>query len=381
MFSVIPFIMWVCQRPLTRVFCFQDSVHQMSRAQDSHRTFLPFGNPFRMILPKGSSLSPKMLDLLNTFEENLAERLRKLKPAGKEDVLCLTWMRSAMELLCGIHADIKVLITALELPVCDWDDKWIDVYLDNSVKLLDICIAFSSEISRLKQGHLFLRCLLHDLDSASPKQFVRARSSLNGWRQHMGSKNPRLDNVFSIMDSLAQTLDLPKIKNSSKGKVLMRAMYGVKVVTLFISSAFTAAFSSSAKKLKDRPVPETCLWAQAFSDIQTYVNSEIRNNTDKMSIFLKEVEAVETGVRKVYPIVENGVENPVEAEVLQKSKSDLENAAGELSQGLDLVAKEVDSFFQVVLTGRDALLSNLRLVGNVSDQVQTNLNLQGQAVR
>ncbi|KAH6813189.1 BPS1-like protein [Perilla frutescens var. frutescens] len=354
----------------------------MSRPQDPHRTFLPFGNPFRMILPKGSSLSPKMLDLLNTFEENLAGRLRELKPAGKEDVLCLTWMRSAMELLCGIHADIKVLITALELPVCDWDDKWIDVYLDNSVKLLDICIAFSSEISRLKQGNLFLRCLLHDLDSASSNKFIQARSSLDGWRQHMGSKNPRLDNILSVMDSLAQTLDLPKIKNSSKGKVLMRAMYGVKVVTLFISSAFAAAFSGSAKKLMDLPVPETCSWGQAFSDLQTCVNSEVRNiHRDKISIFLKEVEAVESGVGKVYPIVQNGVENPVEAEVLQKSKLDLEKAAGELSQGLDLVAKEVDSFFQVVLTGRDALLSNLRLVGNVSDQLQTNLNLQGQSVR
>ncbi|XP_057805655.1 protein BPS1, chloroplastic-like isoform X2 [Salvia miltiorrhiza] len=356
----------------------------MSRPQDPHRGFLPFGNPFRMMLPKGSSLSPKMLDLLNAFEESMAEKLRKLKPPGKEDVLCLTWMKSAMELLCEIHADIKVLITALELPVCDWDDKWIDVYLDNSVKLLDICIALSSEISRLKQGHLFLRCLLHDLESASPKQFIQARSSLDGWRQHMGSKNPRLDNIFSVMDSLAQTLDLPKIKNSSKGKVLMRAMYGVKVVTLFICSVFAAAFSGSATKLMDLPVPETCLWAQAFSDLQTHVNNEIRNTNpdkdkDKILVFLKEVVAVESGVRKVYPIVQDGVESPVEAQVLQKSKLGLEKAAGELCQGLELVAKEVDGFFRVVLTGRDALLSNLRLVGNVFEQGET--SIQGPAVR
>lgn len=354
----------------------------MSRSQDPHRTFLPFGNPFRMILPKGSSLSPKMLDLLNTFEENLAGRLGKLKPAGREDVLCSSWMRSAMESLCEIHADIKILITALELPVCDWDDKWIDVYLGNSVKLLDVCIAFSSEISRLKQGHLFLRCVMHDLDSASSKQFVRARSSLDEWRQHIGSKNPRFDSIFSVMDSLAQTLDVPKIKNSSKGKVLMQAMYGVKVVTLFVCSMFAAAFSGSAKKLMDLQVPETCLWAEAFVDLQTFVNTKMRNlHSNGIVTFLKELEAVEADVKKLYPIVQDGVGNAVEAEVLQNSKSDLEKSAGKLSQGLDLLAKEVDSFFQVVLTGRDALLSNLRLVGNVSDQVRTNLNLEGQAVR
>ncbi|PIN06410.1 hypothetical protein CDL12_21040 [Handroanthus impetiginosus] len=353
----------------------------MSHPQDPHRPFLPFGNPFRMMLPKGSHLSPKLLDLLNAFEESLAGRLKKLKPANGEDVLSLSWMKSAMESLSGMHADTKVLITALELPVCDWDDKWIDVYLDDSVKLLDICIAFSSEISRLRQGNLFLQSILHNLGSASSNQFVRARSSMDGWRQHVGSKNPRLDKCFSVMDSFAQTLDLPKIKNSSKGKVLMRAMYGVKVVTLFICSIFATAFSGSAKKLMDLEVPETCLWAKAFADLQTFVNTEIRNQFSSGRVtVLKELEGVDKCVENLYPIVVEGVE-PVEAGVLKNPPSELEKSAEKFSQGLDLLAKEVDSFFQVVLTGRDALLCNLRVGGNVSDQMRTNLNVEGQAVR
>ncbi|KAK6162295.1 hypothetical protein DH2020_002136 [Rehmannia glutinosa] len=314
----------------------------MSRPQEPHRPFLPFGNPFRMLSPKGSYLSPKLLALLNTFEETLAGRIKKLQSAGREDVLRLSWMRCAMDSLCEIHTDVKTLITALELPVCDWDDKWIDVYLDNSVKLLDICIAFSSETSRLKQGHLFLQCVSHNLSDASPKQFVRARSSLDGWRQHTASKNPRLDNCFCAMDGLAQKLDLPKIKNSAKGKILMRAMYGVKVVTLLVCSIFAAAFSGSAKKLMDLQVPETCLWAEAFADLQTFVNTEIRSlySSGRVTV-LKELEAVDTG-----------------------------KSAENLSQGLDLLAKEVDRFFQIVLTGRDALLSNLRAGGGVIKMVR-----------
>jgi hypothetical protein len=333
-----------------------------------------------MISPKGSHLSTKLRTLLNNFEETLAGRIKNLKPAVREDVLCLSWMKCAMESLCGIHTDIKTLITTLELPVCDWDDKWIDVYLDNSVKLLDICIAFNSEISRMKQGHLFLQCVLHNLDGASSKQFVRARSSLDGWRQHIGSKNPRLDNCFCVMDGLAQTLDPPKIKNSAKGKVLMRAMCGVKVVTLLVCSIFAATFSGSAKKLMDLQVPETCLWAEAFSDLQNFVNTEIRNmyTSGKVTV-LKEREAVDTGVNKLYPIVQDGVD-PVEAEVLQDSTSDLGKSAEKLSQGLDLLAKEVDRFFQIVLTGRDALLGNLRVGGNISDQVRTN-KIEGPVVR
>ncbi|KAI3444508.1 hypothetical protein Pfo_001173 [Paulownia fortunei] len=352
----------------------------MSRPQEPHRPFLLFGNPFRMISPKGSQLSPKLLTLLNTFEETLTGRIRNLKPAGSEDVLRLSWMRCAMESLCGIHTDIKTLITALELPVCDWDEKWIDVYFNNSVKLLDICIAFSSEIFRLKQGHLFLQCFLHDLGGSSSKQFVQACSSLDGWRQRIASKNPRLDNCFCVMDGLAQKLDLPKIKNSAKGKVLMRAMYGVKVVTLLVCSIFAAAFSGSAMKLMDLQVPETCLWAEAFADLQTSVNTEIRSiySTGRVMV-LKELEAVDAGVKKLYPIVQGGVD-PVEAEVLQDLTSDLGKSAEKLSQGLDLLAKEVDRFFKIVMTGRNALLGNLRVGGNVSAPVRAHNNVGGPVI-
>lgn len=280
-------------------------------------------------------------------------------------------MRAAVESLCGIHSDIKTLITALELPVDDWNDKWIDVYLDNSVKLLDICIAFSSEISRLKQGHLYLHCALHNLGcTALLPQFARAHSSLDGWKQHIASKNTRLDKCFFIMDSLVQTLDLPKIKNSPKGNVLMHAMYGVRVVTLFICSMSVAAFSGSAELLTDLKVPESShLWVKALTDVQNLINTKIREKCSSGGlVVLKEIEAVDTLV-KMYPISQEG--DTVEAKTLQKYTSDLQGSVEKLARGLDLLAKEVDRFFQVVLTGRDALLCDLRVSTNVSDHLQT----------
>ncbi|KAM7472233.1 hypothetical protein LguiA_010416 [Lonicera macranthoides] len=353
----------------------------MSRPQDPHRPSFPFGNPFKMLLPKGSNLSPRLLALLNTFEETLTLRLTKLKPKDKEDVLSLSWMKFAMELLCETHADIKALITALELPVCDWDDKWIDVYLDNSVKLLDICIAFTSELSRLNQGHLFLQCALRNLGPNTQKQFVGARSSLDGWRQHSISKNPRLEKCFTILDNLIDTLNLPKIKTSAKGKVLMQAMYGVKVQTVFVCSIFAAALSGSAKKLIDLQVPETRMWAQDFTDLQAFVNGEIRNifSSGRVTV-LKEVEAVDASVKALYPMVQDGI-SAIEGAAFENNVSDLERNAEKLSQGLDVLTKAVDSFFQIVLNGRDALLCNLRGGNNFSDRMQQINNVHERAVR
>ncbi|KAE8693841.1 Protein BPS1 [Hibiscus syriacus] len=206
----------------------------MSRPQEPNRPFFNFGNPSRMISPKGSQLSPRLLSLLSTFEATLSERLEKLVPKDKGDILSLSWMKLAMESLSEIHCDIKNLITELDLPVTDWDEKWMDVYLDISVKLLDISNAFTSELTRLNQGHLMLQYVLHKLESDSPEQFTRASSSVDSWKEHISSKNPRIETCRPILDNLVESLNLPKVKNSSKGKVLMRAMYGAKVATTYM---------------------------------------------------------------------------------------------------------------------------------------------------
>lgn len=343
----------------------------MSRPHDAQRPLFPFGkNPFRMISPKSSQLSSKLLAVLNNFEETLAERFRKLDPKETGHVLSLSWMELAMKSLCETHSDVKNLITALELPVCDWEDKWIDVYLDISVKLLDICNAFSSEISRLNQGRLMLQCGLHNLESSSSEQFLRASSSLDRWGQHIGSRNPRFENCGSILESLMASLDLPKVKNSAKGKVLMRAMYGVKVQTLFVCSVFVAAFSGSAKKLLELSVPDTYLWGLSFTNLLTTVNSSIRNrpSSGRVAIF-KELEAVDASVKKLSPLIRSG-EGTVKEESVRSSVSNLHRSVDCLSQGLDLLEKEVDGFFQIVLTGRDALLCNLRANCPASAQMQ-----------
>lgn len=333
----------------------------MSRTQDPHKAFFPHGNPFRMILPKGSSLSPKLLALLNKFEETLAARLTKLKPVQKDDVFSSTWMILAMQQLSETHNDIKTLITELELPVHDWDDKWIDIYLDNSVKLLDICNGFNSELSRLSQGQLLLHLVLRNLEGKNSDDLKKAKSSVDSWRQHIDNGNARIEKCMPIIDQLTESLELPKVKNSAKGKVLMRAMYGVKMETLFICSIFVSAFTGSDKKLIDLKVTGTPLWAGAFNDLQTCVHTEVRNLVScGRNVLLKELESVDDTVKELYPMIQDTKEC-VESEAYKKSFTGLREKAEKLSCGLDLLTKEVDGFFRIVLSGRDALLCNLRV--------------------
>ncbi|XP_010544398.1 PREDICTED: protein BPS1, chloroplastic-like [Tarenaya hassleriana] len=343
----------------------------MSRPQDPPRGFFPFGNPFKILSPKNADLSSKLLSLLNSFEVNLADTIRKLIPKHKKDILTFSWMKQAMESLCETHKSIKTLITDLELPVSAWEDEWIDVYLDISVKLLDLCNAFSSELTRLNQGHLSLQFALHNLETNCPKNLLKARSSLDSWRQHIVSRNQRIENCHTILNSLVGSLTLPKVKNSAKGKVLMRALYGVKVKTLYISGVFAAAFSGSSQNLLYISVSDELPWAEAFTEMQLNINAEIKNIFLSGGLtVLKEVEAVEVGLKKLYPGIEDG-SVPIALEPLK-------NSVTELSEGLDLVSNEVDSFFKIVLSGRDALLGNIRSSGALSPKRAAGKNFTGQ---
>ena len=284
----------------------------MSRPHDGHRTFLPFGNPFRMIFPKGSYLLPKLDEILSCFEQRLAESLRKLKPEAMSDIWSLSWLGQAVNFLCETHNNIKILITDLELPVSDWEEKWIDIYLDTSIKLLDICIALSSELSQLDQGQILLQFVLHVLDLSSnypsPEQLKKVQTNLSDWLQQTDSRNPKLDDCFAILQSLAGSLYSSNVKNSAKGKVLMRALYGVKVVTIFVCSVFTLALSGCSKSLITVVVPDKFLWAEAFSNLQGDVLKEITSHVSRENaVVLKELGAVEKCVKKLCALTEEEI--------------------------------------------------------------------------
>lgn len=124
----------------------------MNTNQISPRFFVRPKKYFRMLFPKSSkNLSPWLLSLSNNFESSLTEKLKKLVPQNKCEILSLPWMILAMESLCETHNDLNILINDLKVhdTTDDLEHQWIDVYLDITTKLLDLCNAFSSELNRI----------------------------------------------------------------------------------------------------------------------------------------------------------------------------------------------------------------------------------------
>ncbi|XP_075510799.1 protein BPS1, chloroplastic-like [Primulina tabacum] len=286
-------------------------------------------------------------------------------------------MQCAIKSLFEIHTDVKALIAALELPIHHCDRMWTDVYFDTSNKLLEFCTVLNHHIAQLQDGLFFLKCAVVELNSGS---FVEARTSLDDWKQRVDAKNSRVDKCFSALDHLAQLPDRPNIKHSAKEKVLRQAIYGVKVATLFLASIFDASFSGSEKKLMDIQVPETYLWAENFTKLQSFMNTELRNifSRGKVTV-VSEREAVDASVEKLFLDLQNGVDS-VETEVLQKLKLEFEKSSENFALGLDILAKELNDLFKDVIRGRNDLLDDVRIAFNFMDRSPVNENI-GQLVR
>ncbi|CAH8363241.1 unnamed protein product [Eruca vesicaria subsp. sativa] len=99
------------------------------------------------------------------------------------------------------------------------------------------------------------------------------------------------------------------------------------------------------------------------------LNAEIRDMLSSgRSTILKELEAVDASVEKLYPMIQDGVD-PVEVESFKDYVMELGTQDDKLSQGLDQLLEEVDSFFKMTLSGRDVLLCNLRSSDSISVKV------------
>ena len=100
---------------------------------------------------------------MNAFETALTQRLKHLKNKDRAGFLTLSWMWQAMEALCAMHKGLKTLIGDLKYPATEWEQKWMDQYLDDTLKVMDICISINVEISRLQEPQLLAQYVLHIL--------------------------------------------------------------------------------------------------------------------------------------------------------------------------------------------------------------------------
>lgn len=345
----IPFSTWSAGRffPVINFSMFQVGVSRFS-------AFSPFSGSRNCSLPNNFEL------LSCSFDDALIRRLKALNPPS----LTLSWLSLAVDFLSTIHAEVRSLISNLKPSA---SDDSLACFLDDSVKLLDVCNSISSEIERLRQRRLLINFVIHLLDFSgegpAPEKLKKARDSLADWANcPRGFTKRRFENdVKVLIHDLARGLgNAPRGKISSVERLVRRTVYTVGAMTVFFAGVVVFSLYG-LPDLVAIQIPAEFAWADSFAELQTTISEKIKGSK------IGELNGVETRIRTVCDAVDDVARGDPEKDKKERLKDavkELATAAKTFSEGLDGLHNGVNGMFHTVLGARNDMLDSYRVGGN-----------------
>lgn len=327
-------------------------------------------SPFRAGAKKRSV--PDNFDLLSrSFDENVLRRLHSLSTPS----ISLSWLSLAVDFLSSTHAEAQTLISNLRSSGSGSSDDPLALYMDHSVKLLDICNSISSEIEKLRQRRLLINLVLHLLDFPAEggqmpvsEKLRKARDSLANWENKSGGSVIRrgfqvVDPEVLIGDLVTALGSAPRGKISSAGKLIRRTFYAVGLATVFVAGVLASCVYGLIN-IGEVRAPAEFLWADKFNDLQSSIFDETKKRRRsseggerKERGWLAEMDDVAARVVGVRDVVDDVVSGDSNDKVrLESAVKELETATAELSKGLESLANGVNGLFNTVLSTRNSVM-------------------------
>lgn len=306
----------------------------------------------------------KEFDLISqSFDESILRRLNTLCNSRSSVTINFSWLSSALAFLSFTHNQAITLLSNPKLT------DSLNFYLDDSVKLLDICNSIASEIERLRHRRLLLKLALHlfndNNNSEDAEKLRRARASLTDWDNNL--KGPRYEsskNLEHLVIDLAFMLkEVPRGKISSDERIVRRTIHSVGLVTVFVAGVVVAALRGSTELGVAVRAPSEFLWADSFN----ILNSAISAESGKKRHLLEELDDVEARLREVIGVMDDA--GGEKGASLNGAVKELERVTETLGEGLERLSNGVNEVFNTVMSSRKEMLERMR-VGQQKQQTK-----------
>ncbi|KAH7277258.1 hypothetical protein KP509_39G042700 [Ceratopteris richardii] len=277
-----------------------------------------------------------------------------------------------MEVVLSTHAGVEAFVPALQQALADGDFKWLDEYLDDSVKLLDICRALGDAISEIKNYCVYVELALHTLEKGVIKdaQLHRCKNALIKCMEtlkrkdddvnQLGQRRSKLENCSSMLRRMGEKLNM---EDASKGNFFM-VIYAAQVTTIFICGVLTSALSFKPRRaFSTMSVGGQSAWSFSLTSLQQRVRDQIERRKSKgANVLLEELDKTDMGVHTLYDKVEKLLHAsnfpPPEDQVyeIKQAVRTLEDCTLDLREGLVQLEVHVSEVFKVLIASRVALL-------------------------
>ncbi|KAI3731710.1 hypothetical protein L1987_62899 [Smallanthus sonchifolius] len=301
-------------------------------------------------IPKTYQLAARL------FDENIILHLKTLDLAPDSSNISLSWLSAAVSFISTVHSEAEAQISNLISQADDYQA----LYMDYSLKVLDLCNLVSSAVHQLTDRRLLMNfslCLLNFSDQMpQPEKLSKANDALA--RSINNTEDPAKEKGLrakALIEELTVLLgNLPR--GTSGGRDLIRrTLYAIGVLTVFVGSVLVTVLFGETDIVKLR-VPAEFLWADSVNAVQARIFDLIR---PKQNVLLEvdDLASQAVIVRDLIQVVVNGGDDAGGSRVrLEAGVKEMATGAKRFSDGIDALTNGVNGLFRTVLKIRNGRL-------------------------
>ncbi|WOH07462.1 hypothetical protein DCAR_0726892 [Daucus carota subsp. sativus] len=307
--------------------------------------------------------------ICTSFDESILRRLKPLAiSTASSPAITLTWLSRAVEFVSTTHAEAQALIS--KITSGSHDDGSKAIYLDYSVKLLDICNAISSDLEKLRHRRLLMSLVVRLLqvssesDIPAPEKLKKASDSITEWNSNKqaapkrrGFENRDPEVLIRDLAAAIAKISPPRGKTTAVGKAVLRTIYAVGLVTIFVAGVAVSALHGVSEIVNIR-VPSEFLWADSVNGLESSI---FRGDRKVALTELADVATRATVVRDLIVAVDSGENIEAKKLPLANAVKELEASTSGFSEGLDRLSNGVSEMFRNVMSTRNVVLENFRV--------------------
>ncbi|KAJ7525473.1 hypothetical protein O6H91_17G052900 [Diphasiastrum complanatum] len=307
---------------------------------------------------------------VNAFRENVILGIERLADSLGPDFVTLEWLQQAVDFLRSTHAGVLNFVDRLQLPISA-GEEWINEYMNESAKLLDVCNLLKRGIGGLGHYQMHVELVLRALQNSSNSQgsgkgqFNRVMQYLADCeieavkldRENRPLAEEKVEALGWSADSYAgrKVADLPGVDSAL---VLMRNTSYV-VAKILLCGLVHA--SGAGRVLKPELTPSDGAWGACVSRMQRRFSEEIRQKQECI-VFLHEFEQLHVLLQNLsvqMQAVQGKVQSRTYEMRMKLEVQKLKQSSDKLKNGLEVVEWHVNNFFDEIIEGRTNLLTSL----------------------
>nr|XP_043630793.1 uncharacterized protein LOC122602129 [Erigeron canadensis] len=300
------------------------------------------------------------------YDEKIISHLKTLTPLPTSS-FTLQWISNAVNFLTKVHTDSVTHISSLKSVQSDYYHV---LYMDYSLKVLDLCNLMTSAVQKLTERRMLMKLSLRLIDSSSSGEAPASEKVKKAKDVLMRSVGvdlaPEVEKAKRAKDLIGELIELissgeipapEKVEKDHQSKTLIgkseplirkdligRTLYGLGVLTVFVSNVLVSVLYGrldiDIDTIDEIRVPAEFGWADSVNDMFDQINSK--------KGLLKEV-------KDVSDVIGDGSE-----ERLINGGEELKKVVGKFSDGVDELTNGVNGLFRCVMNTRNGVLDGVR---------------------